>query len=440
MTQLIQSGWLDISQHDATLVAFEDNYTIEMSNSLNNNVGRDGTVTGAKVNFSDYTKIANYGVLILRLTSGTTYTIIGKSQELTATAGINTVTFTTPIENVYSSDIIAVATKGVSTSASYYYITSTAKVPINDSATAKVWYKSSGSANYSTYSTGASININDGGSVFGVMCIAALMDSPKVIVVGDSISAGYPLNSSYRYNGTNKDRLAAYAAVAYRNLNWTLEIGGNTQTSNNANEVLVSDLVETGYITIWDKQPQYLHIHVGVNDIYDFVSQHANWYGTPITTPGTPTSEEIITSGTEYLAKLDAILAKCRTNNCKLIIDSIFPWTGNAANTTGNHIMNTMRDAWNIRLANWAVGKSDVSFVPIGGFLGTVRLTAKSGDPAPTSGNLWDLRTNYVYGTDGLGVHLTQEGCSAAGSAVAGFLSAPKAGSSGGLFRGGRRF
>lgn len=421
MMAIVQSGWLDITQaEDSILYSWDDQYAIEMSDSQNNHVGRDGTVTGAKVSLASSANIRGIGIAILRRTTGTNYTIVGKSQEKTTglSDGINTIVFDTPIENVLSTDIIALIISGKGDT-TYDYYTNTAKFPINDSATAKVRWHLSGSAFYSTYAVDTTYGITAGGTVFGVMCICAMMDSPKVVIVGDSIAEGGQINFSYRNNATIKDRLGAYAANAYRTLNWSCENAANTQTSNNAHETLTYDLAESGNIQLWrDKQPQYLHLHTGVNDVYDFMSQGANWYGTEITAPNEPIAVEIVLSGTEYLAKLDAILVKCRANNCKLIISAIFPWTGDAANNSGKHTQNTVRDAWNLRLAAWAAGKDDVYLCNINSSLGQARTVAKSGDPTPTAGNLWDLVPDYTQ-DDGNGVHISLAGCAVAATALA---------------------
>jgi len=428
----VQSGWLNYSAaSDATLggTTFQNNYSILMSNSQNNHVARDGTVTGAKFMINNSSFINKGGIVILRLVSGTTYTIIGKSQEITSfTTGENTVVFSTPITDVYPTDIIAMAVltpDNLVNNKPLTYFTNTAKVPINDSTTAKIRWVMSGGADYTAFATGSNVDISAGGSLFGVLTIAAMMDNPRVVVVGDSISEGAQINYSYRNNATAKNRLGAFAAVGYRTLGWPFEICGNTQTSNNAGEVLTDDLAETGTITVWTKNPEYIHLHVGVNDVYDFMTQGAHWYGTAITTANAPTAAEIETSATEFLAKLDEIRTLCQSHNCKIIMDAIFPWTGNATNTTGKHAQNALRDVWNARAKAWALGKADVKYVDYNPVLGQQRTVAKTGDPTPTAGNLWNLVPEYIATADGLGVHLSQEGCAVAGAALAKKLTTP---------------
>ncbi len=234
---------------------------------------------------------------------------------------------------------------------------------------------------------------------------------PLVVVVGDSISEGSPLNHSARNPGRHDAPACAYAAVLYGDLlGFEVALMGNTQGSNNAGEVLAFDLTED----VWRKKPAFVHLHVGVNDIYDFRQKQAPWYGTPVAACGSPTDEEILRATAEHLAKLDEILQACSAHGAKLILDEIFPWSGFDDNRTGRHVDNTIRDRWNTAREAWAASRG-VTYLRTHGALGQPRLASKAGDPPPPPGNLWDLKPGYS--ADPLGVHLTRAACAAAAAA-----------------------
>jgi GDSL-like lipase/acylhydrolase family protein len=392
---LIQSGWLDVTQDPPgqTLNGASDEWWALVCDSQNNHVGRDGTVRGARVRLTDSSVIAGMGVAIIRNVTGNEYTVIGKSQEITSglVNGVNEIVFSDPIKNVRSDDFVCLLVKPNSASTYMDYLTVVQDVlPINDSSTARLRWHDPAVNDYSSIVTGVTYDFNSGGFGFALLPICALMKSPKVMVVGDSISEGSPLNRSYRNDSTWKDREGAYASIAYRALGWDWEIGGNTQTANNFQELLNFDLTPD----LWAKKPSYLHVHCGVNELSD----GRDWG--------------------DIENDLDSILSQCRANDAKLILTAIFPYTGKPDNATGSHAQQLKRETWNQNMEAWALFKSDVTFIDINLVLGQERLTAKAGDPPPPPGNRWDLIGAYTY-PDGLNVHLNKAGATAAGSAFA---------------------
>ncbi len=415
----VQSGWMDwdnTSNQGNLNPGAADEYWVFISQSQNQHCCRDGTIVGASIRLANVATIRGLGFGVLRPTGGANeYTVVGKSEEITSgfSAGNNTFTFSSPIENVQSTDLFAVWANINDTASMIYHDTAT-DMPIQDSATKIRWYDS-GNAAYATIDTGDTFTTNGGGTVFGVIYTIPLMDSPKVIGVGDSIARGAPIHNNYRANdGGNKtsatfDRMGGFMEVAYRALGWSYESAGNTTASNSAAEVISDDFVKQAdeQLTLWEKSPEYIHLHVGVNDINDARS----W--------------------ANYLADLNTIVSTAATNGAKVIMTAIFPWTGKADNSTGTHAQNTTRDTWNNDLEAWAKSRSNVYFVNINKVLGQERLVAKGADGTPTAGNLWDLKedtdgTDYYAETDGgtaLGVHLSQQGCAAAGGAIAAALT-----------------
>lgn len=389
---LVQSGWLVTSVTASTdLNGPAGYYWLVLCDSQNAHIGRDGTVRGAKIYLQNYAAISGLGFVVLRLVSGTIYAVVGKSEEITTglANGLNTLTFTSPIKGCLSTDLLAVAYKCDGAYVIYAYASGdTTATPILDQATGKLrWYNPGSEATYAGLLTvGSSYNCNGGGSAFNLVRMCPLMDPAIVQVVGDSIAEGSPLNRSYRNNSTAKSRLGAFAYRLCRDFWGTLtEISGNVEGSATAANVLATDLTSA----LWAKAPRVLFLHVGVNDI----NEGQTW--------------------AQYSANLDSILAACVTNHATLVLTDIFPWTGNSANTTGTHAQNTLRDTWNVSLATWA-SANGVRLISARTALGQERTVAKSGDPTPTAGNLWDLQTAYDA-ADGLGVHLSAAGCTAAG-------------------------
>jgi hypothetical protein len=390
---LVQAGWLDVTQDPSgqNLNSSVGEWWAMLCDSQNNHIARDGVVKGAKVRLTNMSPITALGVAVVRKVTGNQYKVIGKSQEITSglIVGINEITFTNPIENVQSDDFVCLLIKAASGDPFTEYLDTDQTLPIDDSSTAKLRWYDTNSAAYSSIAVDSTYDFAGGGSGFAVLPLAALMKPPMVMVVGDSLAEGSPLNRCYRNNSTSKDREGAFAHIAYRSLDWSWELGGNTQESNTFADVLQYDLTNE----LWDKDPTYLHVHCGVNDLGD----GRTW--------------------SQVESDLNDILAACESHDANLILDAVYPFTGKSDNTTGSHNQQVIRELWNQNLRNWAMSRG-VVFLNVNHVLGQERLAAKSGDPAPVSGNLWDLIDSYEY-DDGLGVHLSKAGCAAAGSALA---------------------
>jgi len=390
---LVQAGWLDVTQDPSgqSLNSEAGQWWAMLCDSQNNHVARDGAVRGAKIRLTDVSPITALGVAVVRKVTGNQYKVIGKSQEITSglSMGVNEIIFTNPIEKVQSDDWVCLLVKAADGNSFAEYLDTDQTIPIDDSSTARLRWYDSNSAAYGSIAEDSTYDFAGGGSAFAVLPLAALMDPPVVMVVGDSLSEGSPLNRSYRNDATSKDREGAFAPITYRALGWSWELGGNTQGSNTFADVLQNDLTDA----LWDKEPEYLHVHCGVNDIVD----GRMW----------PQVE----------SDLNDILAACESHGAKLMIDAIYPFTGKSDNTTGSHNQQVIREVWNQNLRTWALSRGAI-YLDVNHVLGQERLTAKSGDPDPVSGNLWDLIDSYVY-DDGLGVHLNKAGCAAAGAALA---------------------
>ena len=392
---LVQSNWLQYAQSGSTgLNGLLNAYRFLVSESQNAQVGRDGTVRGATIVMQDLSELTSIYFGVVRLVSGVQYTLIGKSEEITISDGADgayTYTFTQPIKNVRSTDVFCV---GYKTNSIVPYVLrdfrsgNSAYFPIQDQATAKLrWLEAS--ADYASLPT--DITLDSGGSLFSVVRMCPLMDPAIVQVVGDSISEGSPIHRSWRNNSTVKDRLGAFGLRLGRDfLGAGCEISGNVEGSATAAECISYDLTAA----FWTRTPRVLLLHVGVNDI----NGARTW--------------------AQYAADLVTIKADCDAHHCTLALTDIFPWTGNTANTYGKHVQNTIRDLWNVSLAAWAT-TNGVRLLTARTALGQERTVAKSGDPTPTAGNLWDLQSAYMYATDGLGIHLTEAGCTAAAQALA---------------------
>ena len=392
----VQAGWADVTQTPARyLNGTTDEWWLMISDSQNAHVGRDGTIKGAKIYIQDNTDITTLVFVALRLVSGTTYTLVGMSNEIAPSAdGLQTYVFTQNIENVREDDLFGVIARPASAGDFLRYYNASDTVVIDDSATARYrWNDSGDTSGTNPYAAGSDYNCDQGGTVFANPIMCPMMDPPDVMVVGDSISMGSPLHNSYRIDDTDKDKDAAFVSIALRQIGWDWELAGNTDAglANTFDDVLNDDLTSA----VWDKSPANILCHCGVNDI----NGDRTW--------------------SEVEDDLDAILLACQTNSAKLILTAIFPWTGNSGNTTGTHAHHTTRDSWNLNLRKWAAGKSDVTFIDINDVLSKERLTAKSGDGTPPSGNSWDLYEAFVYTTDSLGVHLNATGAAAAGGALA---------------------
>jgi len=390
---LVQAGWLDVTQNPSgqNLNSGAGEWCAMLCDSQNNHIARDGVVKGAKVRLTDVSLITALGVVVVRKVSGNQYKVIGKSQEITSglSVGVNEITFTNLIENVQSDDVICLLVKAANSNTFTEYLDTDQALPIDDSGTARLRWYDTNSAAYSSIAVDSTYDFVGGGSAFAVLPLAALMEPPLVMVVGDSLSEGSPLNRCYRNDSTSKDREGAFAHIAYRALGWSWELGGNTQDSNTFADVLQYDLTNA----LWDKEPEYLHVHCGVNDIVD----DRTW--------------------SQVESDLNAVLSACESHSAKLIINAIYPFTGKSDNTTGTNSQQVIHELWNQNLRNWAMSRG-VIFLDVNHVLGQERLIAKSGDPDPVPGNLWDLIDSYVY-DDGLGVHLSKAGCAAAGAALA---------------------
>ena len=390
---LVQAGWLDVTQDPSGQILNSEagQWWAMLCDSQNNHVTRDGVVKGVKVRLTDVSPITALGAAVVRKITGNQYRVIGKSQEITSglSVGVNEITFTNPIENVRSDDVICLLVKTANSNTFTEYLDTDQSLPIDDSGTARLrWYDSNSTA-YSSIAVDSTYDFSGGGSGFGVLPLAALMEPPMVMVVGDSLSEGSPINRSYRNDSTSKDREGAFAHIAYRALGWGWELGGNTQGSNSFADVLQYDLTNE----LWEKNPIYLQVHCGINDI----ANGRTW--------------------SQVESDLNDILGACESHSAKLFIDAIYSFTGKSDNTTGTHSQQVIRELWNQNLRNWAMSRG-VIFLDVNPVLGQERLTAKSGDPAPVPGNLWDLIDSYAY-DDGLGVHLSKAGCAAAGAASA---------------------
>ncbi|MBN1844782.1 MAG: SGNH/GDSL hydrolase family protein [Sedimentisphaerales bacterium] len=382
---MVLAGWLDVSLSASgqNLTGGNGEYWLELSNSQNNHIAREGMVTGARLKLEATSPIQGMYFFVARAVSDSQYLIVGKGQEITSgfVVGVKDYEFDTPIGPVLTNDLLGVAFYCNAGTYVWQALNASDALPIDDSGTARMRFFDTNSTSYAAVSVGSTLDFSIGGTNFGVLPVAALMEPPAVMVAGDSISEGSPLNRCYRNNATAKDPMGCYLHIAFRQLGWSWELGGNTQLSNNFQEVREHDLTAA----LWDKTPSRLYIHCGVNDIQD----ERSW--------------------SQVAADLDGILAACRNHNCQMILDAIFPWTN------GTHAQNTIRDVWNQSLRSWSRGKSDVLFLDINAILGTERREAQNGDPAPVSGNRWDLVAEY---TDD-GTHLSAVGCAAAGSAIA---------------------
>lgn len=411
MATYVQSGWLNCSQaYDYQVGSGSTSFFYMISDSQNGRVGRDGTIYGAMLNLTGNSGVNGVGFAVARLVSGNTYTIIGKSEQFSPISGVGSYTFASPITGVLASDVLVVIQSGTS----YVQLVGATKVIIDDSATARFrWYASD--TNYASVTAGNSYNFSSGGSIFAVIQAAALMLPPRVMVVGDSISAGISkvnsvgVDANYRTSATTKNRDSAFALTMFRDkLNMTVELGGNRMQSNNLSEVLNADILAATTPTLLSKRPSILYVHCGINDILDFVWA-SNWYGTNPVTPGSPTEAEIIAATTTHTNMLSSILSTCTANGMQMIIDEIFPWTGNAANTSGNDLQERIRERWNSARATWATANNVKMLTGFSAGLGVERTQAKTGDPAPPHGNWWGLNPAYDCG-DTLGVHLSLDG------------------------------
>jgi hypothetical protein len=421
---LVQSGWLQYTQTGSgNLNGLVNGYRLLVSESQNQQVARDGTVRGASVVLQNLSTLSKIYFAVLRHVTGLQYTLVGKSEEITISAGADgtyTYTFTQPIKNCRSTDAFCIGYKTTSNAANvlkaFNGTTDAAYYPIQDQATTLLRWIGDGAASADYASLPSTITLDSGGSSFTLICMCPLMD-PAVIQAAavDSVGEGSPIFNTWRRNSTAKDRLGAFALRLGRDfLGVGVEISGNVTGSDNTSEAYTSSLTSS----VWNRSPRVLLLHTGVNDIGDFCSAAAQWYGTPPAIPGSPTSAEINAAWTSYAAQLGLINAACNSNHCTLVLTDIFPWTGNTSNTSGNHLQHTIADLWNANLAAWAA-TNGVRLLSARTALGQQRTVAKSGDPTPTASNLWDLQTAYMYTGDGLGVHLTEAGCTAAAQALA---------------------
>jgi len=414
---LVQSGWFNWYQSTSgqTLNSGStSNFWIFTGDSVNQMVGRDGAIKGAGWRNPDSAMVARIDKFFFAVfrPDGSDYELIGKSPEYNGSdmvVGNKVFDFSgNPIENVLSTDIFALVILANSTQSLLPYVGSGNELRVNDSGSAKLLHGNSNKTTYSGFAFGDTFTLTVG-AVFCVIQIAPYMDPPKVIGVGDSISEGYGVNVSHKRNygsKSNRDAFGAFLQTACRTLGWGYECGVEN-VSNRLDDVLTYDLKTTGgsyaFETVWSKSPEIIAVHCGVNDIYD----------------GSPDADWSTMEG-----RLNSILSRCRSYDCKLILTSIFPWTGNDANTTGTHAQNTIRDERNAQGKTWAAKYADVIYVDLNRILGRERIKAKSGDGTPTDGNLWDLHPDYIWDGDTLGIHLSKTGAVAAGSAIAALLRA----------------
>jgi len=384
---LVQSGWLDVTQTvDTGLTGGNGELWSLISDSVNNHVGRDGTVRGCKIKLVNKANIVALGITILRHTAGTSYKVIGKypSEPLSAgnlSEGVNTLDFGSDvIEHVRSTDLIGVICRS-DTATIMNAMDAADTLPVDDSATAKFRYYDSNSISYSDIAVGSTYDHAGGGAAFAVMPVAALMNPPKVIVVGDSISEGSPHNITYRRDdgSTNpKDIDGSFAQIAYRHVGWECELAGNTQSSNNLAETYVNDM----NTVMWAKAlTDYLHVHCGINDIAD----SRTW--------------------TQTLASLNDILTACRSHGVQLILTSIFPCDNLDA------AKSRIRDTFNSNIRNWSALHTDVLYFDLNQALGQFR---SGGD----AGNRWDLWNGFNEDD----THLSKSGAAMAAGLLASFI------------------
>lgn len=119
-----------------------------------------------------------------------------------------------------------------------------------------------------------------------------------------------------------------------------------------------------------------VRVNGGVNDLYQ----------------GTVTQAQFIANWTQILDLLQA-------PRQYVIVDAIYPWS--LPNGTNERM--ATRDTWNTALEALVESYPNALFVNYDSVLGQNR-------PTGTPGNLWDIKTAYVYATDGLGVHFNAAG------------------------------
>jgi hypothetical protein len=396
----VQTGWIDWdADTNTTALTLGGNWIYLLSTSVNQQVGRDGNVTGASLWIHNATNLIGIGFVVCRPTgTANQYTVIGKSEEITTgyATGANTFYFTNPIEGVLSTDIFTICVKQSIEAQCLDGRITASEFDCNDVGTGVIKWLDTGNTTYSDIDVNDNFTTTGGGTTWLVMPMCPLMEPPTVIGIGDSIAEGSTLNFSYRTNyAFSKDRFGSYQQVTYRDYGWTYENGVGTSSARSANSAADLNQNAKEHLGIFDKRPQYIHCHVGINDINDGVT----W--------------------DDYLVNITTILRHCEKHNAKLILDALFPITGKADNTTGTWAHNTTRDTWNAKLAAWAATEPNVIFLNINDTLGQKRTVNKTGDTnALPADNLWDLIPGYISAVDGLGVHLSQAGCSAASCAM----------------------
>ena len=397
---LVQSGFLDWDQA-ATGGQFASDvgqWWIFIGESQNQHIGRDGTILGAFIKLLDASDADSIAFAVCRLVSGQTYTLIALSEEIdtgTLSDGNNTITFTTPLKNVRSGDVFALCVKAATTGKWATTIDGGDSFIIDDSGMATMrWFDTNQAAIGDAFTVGANITTGSGGVFFQMLPMAPRMAPPYALIVGDSLASGSPHNHSYRGpSDTSKDRAGSHLARMCTRLGWSYENGANSSSSNNASQTLVGDLNAEA----WAKTPAIVLCHVGLNDIADFWSAHANWYGTDPATPDAPTAGEITTAAGEYVAKMGEILTEVQANGAQLIVTDIYPWTNGDA-TQKNAV-----DEWNLALATWAAS------------VGVMRLSIFD--------SLDDGSQALIPALDEDGAHLSLAGAELAGNALAGMVA-----------------
>lgn len=195
--------------------------------------------------------------------------------------------------------------------------------------------------------------------------IEVYMLAPKIVYIGDSITAGHTAHYSYveaRLNTVSHSSTLPYqlssklGGATYQNM------GHGGQTSTEILARFTADVVNL--------KPRVAVINCGVNDI----------------------SDGDVTLAT-YTSNMSSMIKSCVDNDIIPVVVAILPWT------SGTDAQMNTRDIWNGVLKNLVAGYPTAIFVDAGKYVGV----ANSSGPG---GNTWDIMGGY----DSDGVHFTATG------------------------------
>lgn len=307
-------------------------------------IRQDGTIKYLRFYVDNASAISKFRYTLWR-TNGSYHDRYYVSENLTITNGLNNISVNIP--NVQEGDFYGYIIVGNDVNSTY-------RSTLSKSLRSTTWDQST-STKLHKYVMGWT------GPSDKLFVIQAIMNSPGLIEIGDSITSGYKESSSYVDVYTYSNLTRSYPYKLSRLGNWTYQnMGVSGQHTYHMYPRFCTDVIS--------QNPDLAILMAGVNNVN-----------------GDESTESILTD-------IEGMLRIASGNNTPLILVSILPWT--AGSTSDLQDIDYLNQQYEV-LAN----EYNVTFVNASQYFGVYR-------PTGPDGNIWDL--NPLYTSDGL--HLNEAG------------------------------